>query len=79
LLRSAPLGFTGSHNLLVRYLNQGRHLDDQPHLSPRRAARLPLTRPEILTERQSERLEGLAAACPEMTSLTAVVRAFAAL
>ncbi len=30
------LGYNGSHNLLVRYLNQGRHLDDHPHLSPRR-------------------------------------------
>jgi hypothetical protein len=24
------LGYTGSQNLLVRYLNQGRHLDDLP-------------------------------------------------
>jgi transposase len=73
------LGYTGSHNLLVRYPNQGRHLDDHPHLSPRRAARLLLTRPENLTERQRERLEGLAAACPEMTALASVVRSFAAL
>ena len=58
------LGYTGSHNLLVRYLNQGRHLDERPHLSPRRAARLLLTRPENLTDRQPERLDGLAAACP---------------
>jgi hypothetical protein len=41
------LGYTGSQNLLVRYLNQGRHLDDHPHLSPRRAARLLLTGPGI--------------------------------
>jgi hypothetical protein len=73
------LGYNGSHNLLVRYLNQGRHLDDQPHLSPRRAARLLLTRPENLTERQRERLEGLATACPEMTALAGVVRSFTAL
>jgi transposase len=73
------LGYNGSHNLLVRYLNQGRHLDDHPHLSPRRAARLLLTRPDNLTERQHERLEGLATACPEMTALTGVVRSFAAL
>src|SRR5262249_48908956 len=69
----------GSHNLLVRYLNQGRHLDDHPHLSPRRAARLLLTRPDNLTERQRERLESLTAACPEMTALATAVRAFAAL
>lgn len=73
------LGYTGSHNLLVRYLNQGRHLDDHPHLSPRRAARLLLTRPENLTERQRERVETLAAACPEMTALVTAVRSFAAL
>lgn len=51
------LGYNGSQNLLVRYLNQGRHLDERPHLSPRRAARLLLTRPENLTERQRDRLE----------------------
>jgi hypothetical protein len=55
------LGYNGSHNLLVRYLNQGRHLDDHPHLSPRRASRLLLTRPENLTERQRERVEAQAA------------------
>jgi transposase len=73
------LGYNGSHNLLVRYLNQGRHLDDHPHLSPRRAARLLLTRPENLTERQHKRLQALSAACPEMTALTGSVRSFAAL
>ncbi|MFF1614168.1 ISL3 family transposase [Amycolatopsis sp. NPDC058278] len=73
------LGYNGSHNLLVRYLNQGRHLDDHPHLSPRRAARLLLTRPENLTDRQRERLEALTAACPEMAALASVVRSFAAL
>lgn len=73
------MGYNGSHNLLVRYLNQGRHLDDHPHLSPRRAARLLLTRPENLTERQHERLQDLTAACPEMTTLAGLVRSFAAL
>lgn len=36
-------GYPGSANLLHRYLNQGRADDERPHLSPRRAARLPLT------------------------------------
>ena len=58
------MGYSGSHNLLVRYLNQGRHLDDHPHLSPRRAARLLLSRPENLTERQRERVATLTAAAP---------------
>ena len=73
------LGYNGSQNLLVRYLNQGRHLDDHPHLSPRRVARLLLTRPGNLSERQRERLEALTAACPEMAALAKVVRSFAAL
>jgi transposase len=73
------LGYTGSHNLLVRYLNQGRHLDERPHLSTRRAARLLLTRPDNLTERQRERAQALAAACPEMTALAGIVHTFAAL
>jgi transposase len=71
------LGYSGSQNLLVRYLNQGRHLDEHPHLSPRRAARLLLTRPGNLTERQRERVEALTVACPEMTALAAAVRSFA--
>jgi hypothetical protein len=73
------LDYNGSQNLLVRYLNQGRHLDDHPPLSSRRAARLLLTRPGNLTERQRERLEALTAACPEMAALAAVLRSFATL
>ena len=55
-------GYTGSQNLLYRYLNQNRHLDDHPQLSPRRAAMLLLTRPANLTDRQTERLAQLVAA-----------------
>lgn len=73
------LGYTGSHNLLVRYLNQGRHLDEHRHLSSRRATRLLLTRPENLTDQQQQRLQALTAACPEMTALADLVRSFAAL
>lgn len=73
------LGYTGSQNLLMRYLNQGRHLDEHTHLSPRRVTRLLLTRPEKLTQRQRERLEALTATCPEMAALAELVRSFAAL
>jgi transposase len=73
------LGYTGSQNLLYRYLNQNRHLDEHPHLSPRRAARLLLTRPENLTDRQTERRDELVAPCPEMTAQAELVRSFAAL
>ncbi len=73
------LGYTGSQNLLYRYLNQGRHLDDQPHLSSRRAARLLLTRPDRITDSQAATLAALTSACPEMTVLAGLVRDFAAL
>ena len=73
------LGYQGSSNLLVRYINQGRAEGDRPHLSPRRAARILLTRPDRLTAGQHETLAGLAGACPEMTALASLIRSFAAL
>ena len=73
------LGYQGSANLLVRYITQGRVEADRPHLSPRRAARLVLTRPASLTPGQHQTLSDLAAACPEMTELTGLVSSFAAL
>ena len=73
------LGYQGSSNLLVRYISQGRLESDRPHLSPRRAARILLTRPDRLTAGQHETLAGLTAACPEMTALTSLITSFAAL
>ncbi|SDB80407.1 Transposase [Raineyella antarctica] len=73
------LGYQGSANLLYRYLNQGRAEDDRAHLSPRRAARLLLTRPDKLTTSQQERLGQLAGACPQITAALSLVGAFAAL
>ena len=73
------LGYQGSSNLLVRYINQGRLEGDRPHLSPRQAARILHTRPDGLTASQQETLAGIEAACPEMTALAGLVRSFAAL
>jgi transposase len=73
------LGYQGSRTLLVQYISQGRAEASRPHLSPRRAARLLLTRPAGLTAGQREILTGLTAACPEMTALASLVRSFAAL
>jgi transposase len=73
------LGYTGSMNLLYRYITQGRVESDRPHLSSRRVARLLLTRPDALSDAQQALLSKLTAACPEMTSLAALVRSFAAL
>ena len=72
-------GYQGSSNLLVRYINQGRVDSDRPHLSPRRASRILLTRPDRLTAGQHETLAELTAACPEMTALTSLITSFAAL
>jgi transposase len=73
------LGYQGSSNLLVRYINQGRAEGDRPHLSPRQAARTLLTRPDGLTAGQTKTLAGIEAACPEMTALAGLVTSFAAL
>ncbi len=72
-------GYQGSSNLLVRYINQGRPDGSQPHLSPRQATRLLLTRPDRLAGGQQETVSRLAAACPEMTALASLIRGFAAL
>lgn len=71
------LGYPGSANLLTRYLNQGRADEDQGHLSPRRATGLLLTRPDHLTEQQSERCDRLAASCPQLTALRCLIGEFA--
>jgi transposase len=73
------LGYPGSSNLLVRYLNQGRADAERPHLSPRRATRILLTRPDNRTGAQRETAERLASACPEMTALDDLIGSFAAM
>ncbi|MFF7648238.1 MULTISPECIES: ISL3 family transposase [Streptomyces] len=73
------LGYTGSANLLVRYLNQGRAEGDRPVTTARHAGRLLLTDPENLRPKETTLLEKIAAACPEMTALADLIRGFAAL
>ena len=73
------LGYAGSMNLLYRYITQGRVEADRPHLSPRRVARLLLTRPDALSDDERALLEKVTAACPEMTSLAELVRSLATL
>ncbi|WP_456112200.1 ISL3 family transposase [Streptomyces specialis] len=72
-------GYTGSANLLVRYLNQGRAEGDRPVTTPRRLARHLLTRPEHLWTKDTALLGLLTTACPEMTALTRLTGEFAAL
>jgi transposase len=71
------LGYPGSSNLLVRYLNQGRADAARPHLSPRKAAQLLLSKPQNLTDGQRETAGRLCSACPEMTALADLIRSFA--
>jgi transposase len=73
------LGYTGSANLLVRYLNQGRAEGDKPVTTPQRFARLLLSRPENLRDKDTALLEELTKACPEMTELARLTKEFAQL
>ncbi|TDC04055.1 ISL3 family transposase, partial [Streptomyces sp. 8K308] len=73
------LGYTGSLNLLYRYITQGRAEGDRPVITPRRFARLMLTRPDNLRDKDAALLRELTAACPEMTELARLVTGFAAL
>ncbi|MFD7609031.1 ISL3 family transposase [Streptomyces mirabilis] len=73
------LGYTGSANLLVRYITQGRIEADHATLSPRTVARLLLTDPAHLRDDKQVLRDQLTRACPEMTALAASVRDFAAL
>lgn len=72
-------GYQGSINLLYRYITQGRVEGDRPAISPRRLARLVLTRPDNLTDKQRTVRDELTAACPEIIDLTGLVGSFAEL
>jgi transposase len=73
------LGYTGSFNLLYRYITQGRVEADHPAISPRRLTRQLLTRPDRLTDDQRKTLNDLTVTCPEMTALADLIGSFAAL
>jgi transposase len=73
------LGYSGSLNLLHKYLNQGRHEGDRIMPSPRRLTSWIMTRPENLPDKRRAHLGELLAACPEMTALARLVREFAQL
>ena len=72
-------GYPGSSNLLVRYLNQGRADTERPHIAPRKATQILLTRPDNLTDGQRETAARLASACPEMEALASLIGSFAAM
>jgi Transposase len=71
------LGYTGSANLLVRYLNQGRAQDQRASPPPRRLVGWIMTRPEQLSDHDRRQLDELLGACPPLTVLAEHVRGFA--
>jgi transposase len=73
------LGYPGSSNLLVRYLNQGRADAERPHIAPRKAAQILLTRPGNLADGQRETAARISSACPEMKALDSLIGSFAAM
>ena len=72
-------GYTGSANLLARYITQGRVEADHATLSAKSVARLLLTNPDHLRRDQCDLRDKLAAACPEMTALSELVATFASM
>ncbi|MEZ0076515.1 hypothetical protein ABH927_005896 [Planotetraspora sp. GP83] len=66
------LGYTGSLNLLYRYITQGRAEGDRPVITL-------LTRPDRLREADTALLQELALTCPELAELAHLVRTFAEL
>jgi hypothetical protein len=72
------LGYAGSANLLVRYLNQGRAEGDRLVTTARRVARLLLARLEHLWTKDTDLLGFLTAACPKMTELARLADEFGA-
>ena len=69
------LGYTGSANLLVRYLNQGRACDPPP----RRLVGWIMSRPTDLPEHERSHLDELLAGCAPLAVLAEHVRTFAEL
>jgi hypothetical protein len=62
-------GYSGSANLLVRYLNQGRADAQRSTPSPRRLASWLMTKPEKLPADVHSHLQDLLARCPQLTAL----------
>ena len=73
------LGYTGSANLLVRYLNQGRTESERIPPSPRRLVAWLMTKPEDLPAHHRSHLQDLLAACPHLALLAQRVTEFAGL
>jgi len=70
-------GYPGSANLLVRYINHGRlNLERQPP-APKKVKGWIMTRPEDLTATDRTHLNDALTLCPDLNTLTELVRQFA--
>jgi hypothetical protein len=72
-------GYTGSANLLVRYINQGRADPERIAPAPRRLVSWIMSKPTSLPDHTRRHLDELIASYPEMTTLADRVREFAAI
>nr|WP_221383386.1 transposase [Actinoplanes polyasparticus] len=70
-------GYTGSANLLVRYLNQDRADAERATPSPRRLVSWLMSHPDRLPAHRRSHLDELLDACPHVTVLAARISAFA--
>ncbi|MDU0294836.1 ISL3 family transposase [Saccharothrix longispora] len=73
------LGYPGSANLLVRYLNQGRAEPERVPPSPRRLVTWLTSKPKNLPEHHRRHLDDLITSCPPVTKLAQRIREFAAI
>lgn len=73
------LGYTGSANLLVRYLNQGRADAERTPPSPRRLVSWLMSRPANLPAHRRGHLQELLAGCPQLTVMAQRIGEFAGL
>jgi transposase len=73
------MGYTGSANLLVRYLNQHREENPLPDPSIRRLTGWIMTDPVHLADSHRAHCDKLTAVCPQMTALAGHVATFARL
>lgn len=72
-------GYSGSANLLVRYINQGRADHDRIAPAPRRLVSWIMSRRQDLSDHTSRNRRDLIASCPGMTTLATRVGQFAAI
>ncbi|TCO55743.1 transposase [Actinocrispum wychmicini] len=70
-------GYSGSANLLVRYINQGRADPQRVVPTPRRLVSWIMSRPTDLPDHTRRHLHDLLTSCREMSTLAARVREFA--